>query len=79
MLGPIKHDENRSLPDLFPRERLIVYPLLFLVFAIGLYPRPLFAVLDQPVREILKGCRRRRMDQSPNPEPLLPASFIPAK
>ena len=53
MLGPIKNEANRNLPDLFRRERLIVMPLIFLVFAIGLYPRPLFAVLDQPVKEIL--------------------------
>ncbi len=43
MLGPIKNEANRNLPDLFRRERLIVMPLIFLVFAIGLYPRPLFA------------------------------------
>jgi NADH-quinone oxidoreductase subunit M len=53
MLGPIRHNENRSLPDLYWRERVIVAPLLILVFAIGLYPAPLFTVLDRPVKQIL--------------------------
>jgi NADH-quinone oxidoreductase subunit M len=53
MLGPLKLDENRSLHDLFPRERLLVLPLVFLAFAIGIYPRPLFAVLEKPVQNIL--------------------------
>jgi NADH-quinone oxidoreductase subunit M len=53
MLGPLKHEENKGLRDLFPRERLLVLPLVFLVFAIGIYPRPLFAVLQKPVQNIL--------------------------
>lgn len=54
MLGPVNNERNEGLPDLFPRERLIVLPLLALIFGIGLYPRPLFAVLDRPVQQILK-------------------------
>jgi NADH-quinone oxidoreductase subunit M len=53
MLGPVRNEENRSLPDLYWRERAIVAPLIALVFAIGLYPAPLFTVLDQPVKQIL--------------------------
>jgi NADH-quinone oxidoreductase subunit M len=53
MLGPLKQEENKSLRDLFPRERLLVLPLVFLAFAIGIYPRPLFAVLEKPVQNIL--------------------------
>ena len=79
MLGPIKHDENRSLPDLFARERFIVYPLVFLVFAIGLYPRPLFAVLDQPVREILERLSPAAHGPVAESGTLHPARFVPAK
>jgi NADH-quinone oxidoreductase subunit M len=53
MLGPVKREENRALPDLHWFERVAVTPLLILVFAIGLYPAPLFKVLDQPVKQIL--------------------------
>jgi NADH-quinone oxidoreductase subunit M len=59
MLGPVKDERNEHLPDLFPRERLIVFPLLVLIFGIGLYPKPLFAVLDQPVRQILNRLNSR--------------------
>lgn len=52
-LGPVKHEANKALPDLHWFERLTVAPLIVLVFAIGLYPRPLFHVLDQPVKQIL--------------------------
>jgi NADH-quinone oxidoreductase subunit M len=53
MLGPMKHEENRGLRDLLWIERITVAPLLVLVFAIGLYPRPLFTVLEQPVKQIV--------------------------
>jgi NADH-quinone oxidoreductase subunit M len=53
MLGPLRQSANRFLPDLGWRERLVVAPLLVLVFAIGLYPAPLFTVLEQPVKQIL--------------------------
>lgn len=57
MLGPMKHEENRGLRDLLWMERVAVAPLLALVFAIGLYPRPLFTVLDQPVKQIVSRLR----------------------
>lgn len=53
MLGPLKNPANKNLRDLSFRERLLVLPLVFLVFAIGVYPRPLFAVLEKPVQNIL--------------------------
>ncbi len=53
MLGPVRQSENRFLKDLGWRERLIVAPLLALVFVIGLYPAPLFTILNQPVKQIL--------------------------
>lgn len=54
MMGPIKYDANRQLPDLDARERFIVLPLVVLAFVIGLYPTPLFRVLQQPINAILQ-------------------------
>lgn len=54
MLGAVRHAENASLPDLSPREWLIVTPLLVLTVAIGLYPAPCFALLGGPVEQILE-------------------------
>ncbi|HXE11432.1 MAG TPA: NADH-quinone oxidoreductase subunit M [Bryobacteraceae bacterium] len=53
MLGSVRHEENRNLRDLLWDERLVVAPLLVLIFFIGLYPTPLFNVLDRPVKQIL--------------------------
>jgi NADH-quinone oxidoreductase subunit M len=49
MMGPVKYDVNRHLADLTMRERLIVLPLIVLAFAIGIYPAPLFRILQPAV------------------------------
>jgi NADH-quinone oxidoreductase subunit M len=53
MLGPVRYDVNRSLPDLLERERAIVVPLVLLAFVIGIYPAPLFNVLRPAVTGLL--------------------------
>jgi NADH-quinone oxidoreductase subunit M len=53
MMGPIKYDANRHLPDLSARERLVVLPLIVLAFAIGIYPTPLFRILQPAVRAVV--------------------------
>jgi NADH-quinone oxidoreductase subunit M len=58
MLGPIKYDANRVLSDLTLRERLIVLPLLVLIFAIGLYPAPLFKIIQPAVTSIVQHVER---------------------
>ena len=54
MLGPIKHDAIRALTDLTLRERLIVFPLVALAFAIGIYPAPLFDVIRPAVNALVQ-------------------------
>jgi NADH-quinone oxidoreductase subunit M len=54
MLGPLKYEANRFLPDLSLRERLICAPLVLLVFAIGLYPAPLFTSVHTAVTSIVE-------------------------
>jgi NADH-quinone oxidoreductase subunit M len=54
MLGPITHEENRNLPDLTTRETLVLLPLVALAFGIGLYPKPLFDMVRQPVAELVQ-------------------------
>ncbi len=53
MLGPITHAENRNLPDLNARETAVLLPLVALAFAIGLYPKPLFDIIQKPVAELV--------------------------
>ncbi|MBX9640646.1 MAG: NADH-quinone oxidoreductase subunit M, partial [Mycobacteriaceae bacterium] len=54
MLGKLVHEENRNLPDLTAREVLVMAPLLALVFGIGVYPKPLFEILERPVNQIVE-------------------------
>lgn len=59
MMGPLRYDVNRNLPDLSWRERVIVIPLVLLAFAIGIYPAPLFHVLQPAVNSVLQQVQRR--------------------
>ena len=52
--GPVTNKKNEKLLDLTPRELATFVPLIILAFAIGLYPKPLFRVLDQPVTEMVE-------------------------
>ena len=53
MFGPVTNPANEHLPDLNMREYATLIPLVILAFWIGIYPKPLFTVLDQPVRQIM--------------------------
>ncbi len=54
MLGPVTIEANRDLPDLNGREKLSLYPLVLLIFAIGLYPKPVLKVIEPPVKVIMQ-------------------------
>ena len=52
-LGPITHEENKSIPDLTAREIIILLPILVMIFWIGLYPRPFFALINPSVEQLV--------------------------
>ncbi len=54
MFGPVTNPENEHLPDLNLREYATLIPLVLLAFWIGIYPKPLFTVLDAPVQQIVE-------------------------
>src|SRR5512147_141534 len=58
--GKVTNPKNEKLMDLTPRELATFVPLVLLAFWIGIYPKPLFEVLRQPVTEIVQ------MVQQPN-------------
>jgi NADH-quinone oxidoreductase subunit M len=52
-LGPVTHEENKTLKDLSVREIAILAPLLVMIFWIGLYPKPFFALMTPAVEKLL--------------------------
>jgi NADH-quinone oxidoreductase subunit M len=53
MLGPVTNPANASLADLSPREWAVLLPLTVWAFAIGIYPKPYFDLIEEPVARIL--------------------------
>jgi NADH-quinone oxidoreductase subunit M len=58
--GTVTNPKNEKLHDLTGREVLTFVPLLVLAFWIGLYPKPFFQILDQPVNQIVRDVRAPR-------------------
>jgi NADH-quinone oxidoreductase subunit M len=52
--GPVTNPKNEKLHDLTPREILTVAPLIVMALWIGIYPKPFFEILEQPVNQIVQ-------------------------
>ena len=52
--GTVTNPKNEKLHDLTPREVLTFVPLLIMAFWIGLYPKPFFQILEQPVNQMVQ-------------------------
>ena len=57
--GTVTNPKNEKLHDLTPRELLTFAPLVIMAFWIGLYPKPFFQILEQPVNQIVYTVRRK--------------------
>jgi NADH-quinone oxidoreductase subunit M len=55
--GTVTNPKNEKLHDLTPREVLTFVPLLIMAFWIGLFPKPFFQILEQPVNQIVQSVR----------------------
>jgi NADH-quinone oxidoreductase subunit M len=51
--GTVTNPKNEKLQDLTPREVATFVPLLVMAFWIGLYPKPFFQILEQPVNHTI--------------------------
>ncbi len=63
--GPIRHEENRTLRDLVPREWILLLPLLLLMLWIGLYPKPFLSRMEASVSHLLVQSGVEQVDTPP--------------
>ncbi len=72
--GKVTNPKNEKLSDLTPREVLIFTPLIILALWIGIYPKPFFEILRQPVNQLVLSVRpdypglKENVDASAVPE-----------
>src|SRR4030081_1215727 len=55
--GTVTNPKNEKLHDLTPREVATFVPLIIMPFWIGLYPKPFFQILEQPVNHLVSVVR----------------------
>ncbi|MCF6157001.1 MAG: NADH-quinone oxidoreductase subunit M [wastewater metagenome] len=53
MFNEITHEENKMLKDISKRELVILIPIVFLIFWIGIYPNSLLRKMDTSVNHLL--------------------------
>ena len=53
VFGKITNEDNRKLTDINLREKLILVPLVVLVFWIGIYPSTFFKPMDKSIQNLL--------------------------
>jgi NADH-quinone oxidoreductase subunit M len=52
--GTVTNPKNEKLTDLTPRELATFVPLIIMALWIGLYPKPFFQILEQPVTQLTR-------------------------
>jgi NADH-quinone oxidoreductase subunit M len=52
--GPLDNPKNNELKDLNLREQWTLIPLVICMFWIGIYPKPFFDIMEEPVNYIVK-------------------------
>jgi NADH-quinone oxidoreductase subunit M len=53
MFLELKNPKNENLPDMSLREKITIYPLIILIFWIGLYPKPFMKTFDASVNHLV--------------------------
>ncbi|HUP61131.1 MAG TPA: NADH-quinone oxidoreductase subunit M [Thermoanaerobaculia bacterium] len=71
--GPLDNPANATLKDLNLREFGLVFALVILMVWIGIYPKPLFDVLEKPVDYVVRKVEPAYFDKQPMTYPSTPA------
>jgi len=67
VFGEIVNEENKNLKDINLREKLILIPLIILIFWIGLYPKTFFTPMEKSLDLVLRRAQVAQVDENPNP------------
>jgi len=54
MFGKLENPANQGLKDLTLREFATFFPLLIMVFWIGIFPKPFLTIIDKPVEKVVR-------------------------
>ena len=54
VFGPLDNEENKKLKDLNTREKGSLIALVAIVIWVGVYPKPVFAPIDNSVKALLR-------------------------
>ncbi len=79
MFGPVTNAANEHLQDLNAREYATLVPLIILCFWIGIYPKPLFRVLERPVQQIVEQINPGYYGAERAATPAAPPALAPAE
>jgi NADH-quinone oxidoreductase subunit M len=75
--GKVENPKNEKLGDLNARELATFLPLVAMALWIGLYPKPFFKILDQPVSELVTQIERPQIYNANQPPMNQPSKFQP--
>jgi len=64
VFGKITHDANAKVPDLNRRERWILYPLVILIFWIGVFPGTFLRKMEPAIQTMLNGIYAKQTVQA---------------
>jgi hypothetical protein len=59
--GPVRHAENEGLKDLNLREVVVFLPILVMIIAMGVYPKPFLSRMEPAVERFIKQVTEKRM------------------
>jgi NADH-quinone oxidoreductase subunit M len=76
IFGKVTKPENERLKDLSVREKVILTPLVVLVFWIGIYPKPFLDRVEPAVRQILERVNKSQSTVMNEKNSIAPERFV---
>ncbi|RKX19766.1 MAG: hypothetical protein DRP26_02865, partial [Candidatus Zixiibacteriota bacterium] len=57
--GECKNEKNLALTDINWREKLLLVPLVVMVFWIGIYPKPFLRIIEPSVKNLVESVQQK--------------------